>query len=249
MRSRLTTAAIALACVAGILVCTASASASTPITHSCPNPHIAKVSALRAGYLSGAYSNYAADCTGAKSSAQAFVTSKCAEAKYLFRWKTATKLVLCAEDAYDKCVPYKIVSTVRKLVTVACQPTHNLNAVITFNYNYTGVIPKPPAAPTGVNNAKAYSSCVTQADEANSPNPAIVKCSSLLNSNTCSHVLKIEKGSIACATAMEIGEEAQIYSVETSQTYTFPFKGYQCYASDQGTLCNKGNSLQFDVTG
>ena len=62
------TLAVPLAALGCILVCVATASAATQlVTHACPEPHVANVSELRAGYVVGAYSEYAADCSGGKS--------------------------------------------------------------------------------------------------------------------------------------------------------------------------------------
>ena len=95
------------------------------------------------------------------------MTSKCSTTKYLFR-TTSGKVVAC-DDEYDACIVYKMISTERKVVVVACQPTHNLNAVVTFDYHYSGTIPTTPTPPAaGVNNFAKYSSCIEAAYNASS---------------------------------------------------------------------------------
>jgi hypothetical protein len=132
----------ALIATAVLLVFAATASASRPITHACPNPHVANVSQLRAGYVSGAYKQYAADCAGAASIPRSFVASKCATDAYLFRTKAGSG-VWCNINRYDTCLAYKWISRSKKVLEIACEPIANRNAVITFGFHFHGAIPAP----------------------------------------------------------------------------------------------------------
>jgi hypothetical protein len=234
-------AIVLLAALAGGLGSAAGASAATElITHACPAPQIANVSALRAGYVSDGNSKYAADCGGAKLSAQGFVASKCSATSYLFR-NDDGKVAPCYDTAYDRCLAYKNISTAQKLVIVLCQPTHNYNAVVTFDYHYSGTIPTVLTQPQGANNTAQYASCISKASAADS-NSQIRACGRYLTPATCAHVLTIASGSISCREAMAIGDEADNYAIDTSQIEPFQYDGYQCYAGDQGTLCSRGKT-------
>ena len=104
--------------------------------HRCSNPGLRGISNVMAGTSAGGDPRYAAQCQGVGVTLRVFVASRCAEAHVAFRPVKSPELkyAICY-DQYDATDVLKRISRTRAIIGIV--PTHNLNALIEFEYRFT----------------------------------------------------------------------------------------------------------------
>ena len=105
--------------------------------HHCSSKGLRGVSDLLAGGSPGGYPEYAENCQGAPTTVTQFIQSSCSHASVMLKPPKAGKRTPCIAQA-DTC--YWLARGTGKQVNeavIACQPTLNLNALVTFVYRFS----------------------------------------------------------------------------------------------------------------
>jgi hypothetical protein len=101
-------------------------------------------------------------------------------------------------------------------------------------------------ATTTASKPQTYSDCIS---EAGADAKRFGSCAALLTPSTCRQLLRIESGSVSCATAMTLANGALLLSLQTGSTGYIHIGPWECYAGAASTDCTYGRTQFIAQTG